>query len=74
MEYNYYSAKFMYAFYMHQFFRIHVSSLSSREGASEEQRGDAAKIPSQEGVEHRTRPDLHVLQLSKMDNPEVLGL
>ena len=42
--------------------------------ASEEQRGGAAEIPSQEGVEHGTRPDLHVLGLSNMDNPEVLRL
>jgi hypothetical protein len=53
--------------------------------ASEEQRGGAAEIPSQEGVEHGTRPDLHVLGLSnrttrkcygykyaKMDNPAYL--
>ena len=43
--------------------------------ASKEQRGGVAEIPSQEGVEHGTRLDLHVLGLSKnMDNPEVLRL
>ena len=42
--------------------------------ASEEQQGGAAEIPSQEGVEHGTRLDLHVHRLSNMDNPEVLRL
>ena len=53
--------------------------------ASEEQQGGAAEIPSQEGVEHGTRLDLHILGLSKrtiwkrygykyakMDNPAYL--
>ena len=42
--------------------------------ASEEQQGGAAEIRSQDGVKHETRPDLHILRLSNMDNPEEVRL
>ena len=62
-----------------------IELLKPRGCASEEQRGDAAKILSQDGVEHGTQLDLHILGLSKrtirkrygykyakMDNPAYL--
>ena len=47
------------------FFRIHVSSLSSREGVHPKNNGEVMPKSSQEGVEHGTRLDLHILGLSK---------